>query len=85
MPVFTLVPGFYAEDLGLGLAMTGLMLFFSRTLDLSTDPLVGWHSDRGGPGRRSLVLIGIRSLAGVPYPRWYISTDLLPRNVRTVS
>ena len=65
IPVFTLVPGYYAEDLGLGLAVTGLILFFSRCVDLLTDPLAGFLADRGGgPGLRRLVLIG--ALIGAP-------------------
>lgn len=65
IPVFTLVPAFYADDLGLGLAITGLVLFLSRGIDVLTDPLVGWLADRYGPnGLRRLVLIG--ALLGAP-------------------
>ncbi len=46
IPVFTLLPAFYAEQVGLGLAVTGLVLFAGRALDVLTDPLVGWLSDR---------------------------------------
>lgn len=65
IPVFTLVPGFYADDLGLGLAITGLVLFLSRSLDVVSDPLIGWLADRnGGTGLRKLVLYG--ALIGAP-------------------
>lgn len=65
IPVFTLVPAFYAEEVGLGLALTGLVLFAGRALDLISDPLVGRLADRrGGRGLSSLVLIG--ALIGAP-------------------
>jgi len=65
IPVFTLVPGYYAGDLGLGLALTGLVLFLSRALDVVSDPLVGWWADRnGGADLRRLILYG--ALIGAP-------------------
>ena len=65
IPVFTLIPGYYAEDLGLGLAITGVILLLSRALDVVSDPLVGWLADRhGGADLRKLVLYG--ALLGAP-------------------
>ena len=66
IPVFTLLPAFYAEDIGLGLALTGAVLFAGRALDLISDPLVGLLADRwaGGRGLATLVLIG--ALIGAP-------------------
>ena len=66
IPVFTLLPTFYAEDLGLGLALTGAVLFAGRALDLVSDPLVGLLADRwaGGRGLARLILIG--ALIGAP-------------------
>ena len=66
IPVFTLLPTFYAEDLGLGLALTGAVLFVGRALDLISDPLVGVLADRwaGGRGLARLILIG--ALIGAP-------------------
>ncbi|HSG12011.1 MAG TPA: MFS transporter, partial [Gammaproteobacteria bacterium] len=59
IPVFTLVPVFYAWDVGIGLAVTGLILFLSRALDVVTDPLIGRLTDHYGPdGLRILVLAG---------------------------
>ena len=59
IPVFTLLPTFYAEQVGLGLAVTGVALFASRALDVVTDPLVGALSDRRGqPFRQRLLLVG---------------------------
>jgi Na+/melibiose symporter-like transporter len=65
IPVFTLIPAFYAQQLGLGLALTGLVLFLSRGLDVISDPIVGWLSDRhAGRGLRGLALTG--ALIGAP-------------------
>jgi Na+/melibiose symporter-like transporter len=59
IPVFTLVPGFYAGDVGLSLALIGVVLLISRGLDVLSDPLVGWLADRGGVnGLRHMVLAG---------------------------
>lgn len=46
LPVFVIVPTFYADDLGMGLATVGGILFFARIWDVVTDPLVGVLSDR---------------------------------------
>jgi len=65
IPVFTLIPGYYAEELGLGLAVTGLVLFLSRALDVVSDPLIGRLADhKGGRGLKRLILYG--ALIGAP-------------------
>jgi len=46
LPLFVIIPTFYADDLGLGLATVGGILFFARIWDVVTDPLVGVLSDR---------------------------------------
>ena len=38
LPIYVLVPNFYAADLGLGLALTGSVLFLARLLDTVQDP-----------------------------------------------
>jgi Na+/melibiose symporter-like transporter len=44
---------------GLGLAVTGIVLFAGRALDVVTDPLVGWLSDRKDAAiLQRLILIG---------------------------
>ncbi len=67
LPLYVTLPTYYGEDLGLGLATVGLVLFFARIWDVITDPLIGAICDRGG-------FFGITSLgkrrswmvAGVP-------------------
>ena len=46
IPLFVLLPPYYAENLGLGLAATGLVLFFARMIDVFSDPIIGILSDR---------------------------------------
>lgn len=52
--VLTFVPTYYALDLGVGLAATGLVFAAGRILDVVTDPLIGHLSDgmRSPLGRR---------------------------------
>lgn len=65
IPVFTLLPAFYAGHVGLGLALTGLLLFAGRLLDVLSDPLVGWLADRDG-GRQLPRLILLGTLIAAP-------------------
>lgn len=45
---FVYLPTFYATHVGLGLAAVGGVLVLTRVLDVVSDPLVGWASDRFG-------------------------------------
>jgi len=45
-PVLIFVPKYYTSELGLSLILVGNMLLFARVLDVFTDPLVGYWSDR---------------------------------------
>lgn len=46
LPLFVYLPTFYAETIGLDLAMVGLVLLLARLWDGVTDPLIGVLSDR---------------------------------------
>ncbi len=46
IPVAVLLPTWYARDLGLGFALTGIVLALARVLDFLADPLVGLLTDR---------------------------------------
>ncbi len=67
IPVYVYLPTFYAEFLGLGLAVTGATLLIARLFDVITDPLIGTLSDRFQfPwGRRKPWIIAGALLAGL--------------------
>ncbi len=54
LPLYSFIPIFYAESLGLSLAAMGLVLFFVRLFDAVNDPVLGWLCDKFRPtfGRR---------------------------------
>jgi GPH family glycoside/pentoside/hexuronide:cation symporter len=61
IPLLVLLPPFYAETMGLGLTATGIALFAARTLDVFSDPVVGYVSDRQNSrrgGRKPLIAAG---------------------------
>lgn len=70
IPAYVLLPSYYGDDLGLGLAITGAILLLVRMIDMATDPLIGWLSDRTG-NRKIWVGIGA-IIAGVGL--WYLFT-----------
>jgi GPH family glycoside/pentoside/hexuronide:cation symporter len=67
IPVAVLLPAWYAEDLGLGLAAVGTALAAARCLDFLADPLAGALSDRwrARGGRRKPVIALGAVIAGV--------------------
>lgn len=46
LPLLVYLPTFYAQELGLGLAVVGAVILAARIWDVVTDPLVGFLSDR---------------------------------------
>lgn len=61
LPLYVLLPSFYADELGLGLVVVGAVLLLARATDIITDPLVGLLSDRlplAGWRRKSWMAIG---------------------------
>ena len=64
LPVYIVAPKFYADDLGLGLAVTGLVLLGARLVDTLQDPLLGHWADRWFAGRRGpLIAVSAPPLA----------------------
>ena len=41
MPMFIFILPFYADDLGLGLSIVGIIFFLGRFIDILTDPIMG--------------------------------------------
>ncbi len=61
LPITIFLPTFYADQIGLGLAATGLILLLARLMDVISDPIIGMLSDRTehSIGRRKFwILIG---------------------------
>ncbi len=54
LPLYSFVPTFYAETLGIPLALIGTTLLIVRLFDAVNDPLIGYFADRLRPrfGRR---------------------------------
>lgn len=46
LPLYIIVPTFYADSFGLSLAAIGTVLLLIRLFDAVTDPLFGWLADR---------------------------------------
>ncbi len=67
IPVFVLLPTFYAETVGLGLATVGAVFLGLRILDVVSDPLLGWVSDHipARLGKRKLPM-ALGGLIGAP-------------------
>lgn len=59
LPLYVIVPTFYADHLGLSLSAIGTVLLLIRLFDAASDPLIGWLSDRVAPtfGRRRTVFL----------------------------
>jgi GPH family glycoside/pentoside/hexuronide:cation symporter len=60
LPLFIYLPTFYAETVGIDLAMVGVVLLLARLWDVVTDPVVGALSDHtsGRFGRRRPWMLG---------------------------
>ncbi|MDE2048721.1 MAG: MFS transporter [Betaproteobacteria bacterium] len=46
LPLYVLLPGYYARHYGVPLAVLGTLLFVARALDAVIDPLIGRYADR---------------------------------------
>jgi GPH family glycoside/pentoside/hexuronide:cation symporter len=59
LPLYVIVPTFYADHLGIPLAAIGTVLLMIRLVDAASDPVIGWLSDRVSPkaGRRRTVFL----------------------------
>ncbi|MTI08892.1 MFS transporter [Curvivirga aplysinae] len=77
IPVFVLLPTFYAETVGLGLSTVGWVMFGLRLFDVVNDPLVGFATDRIPRrfGRRKLPM-AIGGLIAGPALIFLFSPDL---------
>ncbi|TCM57248.1 Na+/melibiose symporter-like transporter [Rhizobium sp. PP-F2F-G48] len=59
LPLYSLVPTYYTETLGVPIATAGWVILLIRLFDAVSDPLVGYAADRMDPafGRRRLLFL----------------------------
>jgi len=57
LPLYIYLPTFYAQDVGLGVFVVGVVLFFARIFDMLIDPLIGYVSD-SFLSRKMMMVIG---------------------------
>jgi len=63
LPLYIYLPTFYARELGIGVALVGLILLAARLFDMITDPVIGVVSDRLG-SRKTPMLAGAVLIMG---------------------
>lgn len=57
-PVMILLPALYAEKYSLSIASIGVAIFFGKILDIMSDPLMGWITDKEFLKRKIWIIIG---------------------------
>ncbi len=57
-PVMILLPTFYSEKFGLEISFIGIVLFIARLIDIITDPIMGWISDKNIIPRKFWLICG---------------------------
>ncbi len=94
-PAIVFIPRFYASEVGVSLALVGTILLVTRILDVFTDPLMGYISDktRSRFGRRRpwvllsapILMISIYKLYMPPdgVDGWYMFTWMVVMSVGT--
>ncbi|MFT5661611.1 MAG: Na+/melibiose symporter-like transporter [Sulfurimonas sp.] len=66
LPLYVYLPTFYAQDLGLGVFIVGVVLFFARIFDMLIDPFIGYVSD-AYMSRKVMMFLGSILLYGTFY------------------
>ncbi|RXJ94577.1 MFS transporter [Malaciobacter molluscorum] len=46
LPLYIYLPTFYVKDVGIDIALVGMILFITRIIDVFTDPIIGRLSDK---------------------------------------
>ncbi|RXJ86086.1 MFS transporter [Arcobacter sp. CECT 8985] len=46
LPLYIYLPTFYTKDIGIDIALVGVVIFVARIIDVFTDPIIGRLSDR---------------------------------------
>lgn len=61
LPLYVYLPTFYAKDLGVDIALVGILLFLARIFDVFLDPYLGYLSDKSKQlfnSRKPLLIFG---------------------------
>ena len=76
-PAMVFIPRFYSADMGIPLAVVGTVILVTRILDVVTDPLMGYISDRTNwrIGRRRPYIIMAAPLLMVAVYQLYMPPD----------
>lgn len=90
LPLFVLLPAYYAERLGLELVAVGSVLFAARAIDAVADPVIGAGLDRNPDARqwRQLIWLALPVLVlayaalffpprGVPLAAWLAASSVI--------
>jgi len=86
LPLYIYLPTFYVSEVGLGVSQVGLLLFFSRLLDMLNDPLIGIITDKTSAHKKLMflgmliLLIGFYALTHPPkafLSLWLFSFSLI--------
>lgn len=76
-PVLVFIPKYYSGNLGISLVLIGNIILFTRFLDVVTDPLVGYLSDRtrGRFGRRKPWIAAAAPLLMISFYKLFVPPD----------
>ncbi|HSO48760.1 MAG TPA: MFS transporter [Rhizobiaceae bacterium] len=77
LPLYLVVPTFYAEALGVPLAVVGTILLAVRIFDAVNDPVIGWLADRwpARNRRKSWIALFALPLAATAYALFWPPAD----------
>ena len=70
-----MLPAFFAEVHGFEISVIGIIIFLSKLIDITTDPLVGWLNDKNFFPRKGYLLIG-GILSGLALTQLFLKQDI---------
>lgn len=70
-----MLPAFFAEVHGFEISVIGIIIFLSKLIDITTDPLVGWLNDKNFFPRKAYLLIG-GILSGLALTQLFLKQDI---------
>ena len=70
-----MLPAFFAEVHGFEISVIGIIIFLSKLIDITTDPLVGWLNDKNFFPRKAYLLIG-GILSGLALTQLFLKQEI---------